>query len=107
MAFYAIWIIEVVSGLILNLLFLLSLIKADGCTANTYVFLASLAVTDMLASATLSLTPFRDLLIQNKQTQDLMCLLGVVISSGCLLSNMLHTLCMGIDRYIAINYPHR
>ncbi len=46
--FYVILSIEILAGIVTNLLFLLSQIKARNCSHNTYTIMTSLAILDMV-----------------------------------------------------------
>ena len=98
---------EVLAGLVGNSLFLLSIRKARNCKANTFTLMASLSAVDILTSLTLGVGFLREFLLTNFASQEMMCQYGLFISASCISCNALHILCMAVDRYAAIAFPHR
>ena len=105
-AFYVVWSLEAAAGLVLNSLFLISLLKANDCQSNTYCFMGSLAVVDLLNCCAATTYPML-LIATTFHIQDRMCFYGSMIGSSCVMCNALHVLWMGLDRYIAIIFPHK
>ncbi len=106
-AFYVILIVEILMGLVGNALFLISLIKAQGASSNTFILMSSLAMADIVACLTLTTRPLRDLLVTSPNMQQLMCIAGQWIGASCSLCNAVHLFLMASDRFVAISYPHR
>ncbi len=98
---------EVLAGLVGNSLFLLALRKARNCKANNFTLMASLSAVDILTSLTLGVGFLREFLLTNFASQEMMCQYGLFISASSISCNALHILCMAVDRYAAIAFPHR
>ena len=106
-AFYIIITIEAVVSLFGNSLFLLSFIKAENTRSNMYIIMQSLAVVDILTSLSIGSHPVRDLLIPSYATQDKLCIFLTFCGSVGLVCNSFHLFWMALDRWVAIDLPHR